>query len=68
MFRLLYSKEITKRYIICSLLLKFSEIKEGMLADLCILDRNILEGSGYDLLNTKVQATYFNGQLVYENQ
>lgn len=44
------------------------EIKEGMLADLCILDRNILEGSGHDLLHTKVQATYFNGQLVYDNQ
>lgn len=41
-------------------------LEEGMLADICILDHFILEDSPEELLQTRVVATYFNGQQVGE--
>lgn len=40
----------------------------GQLADVCVLDNNILENDADNLLKTKVIATYFNGKLVYQNK
>jgi hypothetical protein len=38
----------------------------GKLADLVVLDRNIFELSGRDLLETKVAMTIIGGRMVYE--
>lgn len=39
-------------------------LEAGMLADICVLDHNILEDTIDQLLQTKVIATYFNGILL----
>lgn len=39
-------------------------LEPGMLADICVLDRNILDSSAEELLQTQVVATYFNGELL----
>ncbi|CAH0415811.1 amidohydrolase family protein [Periweissella fabaria] len=42
-------------------------IKVGNYADLAVLDTNILDIPVTDLLQVKVSATFFNGELVFEN-
>ncbi len=41
-------------------------IKEGKLADLVVLDRDILTGPPRELLETQVVYTIFDGRIVYE--
>lgn len=39
-------------------------LEPGMLADICVLDQNILECSPEALLQTEIVATYFNGRII----
>jgi predicted amidohydrolase YtcJ len=41
-------------------------IREGKLADLVVLDRDILTSSPEELLQTQVLYTFFDGRIVYE--
>jgi predicted amidohydrolase YtcJ len=41
-------------------------IKEGKLADLVVLDRDILTGPPQELLETQVLYTFFEGRIVYQ--
>ncbi len=47
-------------------------IEVGKKADLAVLDRNIVElyeqGAGYDIAETKVDLTFFEGELIYERE
>lgn len=43
-------------------------LEVGKSADLIVLDRNLFEISVHELAATKVLATYFEGNLVYEGQ
>lgn len=44
----------------------YGTIKEGMLADICVLDRNILEIDPEDIPNTNCLLTLVNGKIVYQ--
>lgn len=48
------------------LLHEFGSIEPGKIADITVVDQDILFCSDTDLKNAKVTATYFGGQLVYE--
>ncbi len=47
-------------------------IEVGKKADMAVLDRNIVEmydrGEGYDIAKTKVDLTFFEGELIYERK
>lgn len=40
-------------------------LESGMLADIVVLNHNILADADEELLQTKVKATYFNGKLIH---
>jgi len=42
-------------------------LKPGYLADIAVLDQNIFKMADEDLKNFQIAATYFDGELVYEN-
>jgi predicted amidohydrolase YtcJ len=42
-------------------------ISVGKLADLCVLDRNIIDGEPQQILEARVVMTVFGGQVVYED-
>lgn len=42
-------------------------ISVGKLADICVLDRNILDRDVEEILETRVVMTIFDGQVVYEH-
>ena len=42
-------------------------IEEGTLADIVVLDRNILETDYDEIRETKVRLTIMDGEVVYEN-
>jgi predicted amidohydrolase YtcJ len=47
-------------------------IEVGKKADMAVLDRNIVEmydrGEGYEIAKTKVDLTFFEGELIYERE
>jgi len=47
-------------------------IEVGKKADMAVLDRNIVEmydrGEGYEIAKTKVDLTFFEGELIYQRQ
>jgi predicted amidohydrolase YtcJ len=47
-------------------------IEVGKKADMAVLDRNIVEmydrGEAYDIAKTKVDLTFFEGELIYERK
>jgi len=47
-------------------------IEVGKKADMAVLDRNIVEmydrGEGYEIAKTKVDLTFFEGELIYERK
>ena len=47
---------------------ELGSIEKGKLADLVILDRNLFTIPSYDIHNTKVLMTIFNGEIVYKNK
>ncbi len=47
---------------------RLGTLEAGKLADIIVLDRNIMDIPAEDLLNTKVVLTLVDGKVVYENQ
>ena len=45
---------------------KIGSIETGKLADLIILDRNILEGDPHDIHKAKVEMTMMNGKIRHQ--
>jgi hypothetical protein len=43
-------------------------IKKGKLADITVLDRNLMEIDPKDILNTNVEMTIVGGKIVYERK
>lgn len=40
-------------------------LKEGMLAEVIVLDRNLFEVKAKEILDTKVLVTIMDGEIVY---
>lgn len=47
---------------------EFGTIKEGMLADVIVLDRNLFKIKPKEILDTKVLVTIIDGEIVYQRK
>lgn len=45
---------------------KLGSIKEGKIANLVVFDKDLINGEGLDILNTKTIATIVDGEIVYK--
>jgi predicted amidohydrolase YtcJ len=45
--------------------MRSGKIERGYFADLAVIDMNLLKANPTEILNAKVEATYFDGKLVY---
>ena len=47
---------------------EFGTLKEGMLADVIVLDRNLFKAKPKEILDTKVLVTIMDGEIVYQRK